>query len=60
VDGNVVHVSVNLRLPGQHYDAESGLHQNWMRDYTAGYGRYAESDPIGLRYSRKAPGSCAK
>jgi RHS repeat-associated protein len=39
---------VNLRFPGQYYDSESGLHQNWMRDYTPGYGRYAQTDPIGL------------
>jgi RHS repeat-associated protein len=31
------------------YDAESGLHQNWMRDYARGYGRYAQVDPIGHR-----------
>jgi len=48
VDGNGTNVSVNLRFPGQVYDAESGLHQNWFRDYTPGYGRYAQSDPIGL------------
>jgi len=38
----------NLRLPGQFYDAESGVHQNVMRDYLPGVGRYAQSDPIGL------------
>jgi RHS repeat-associated protein len=48
-DGNGTQVSVNLRFPGQYYDAESGLHQNWMRDYTPGYGRYAQADPIGQR-----------
>ena len=48
VDGNAVNVTVNLRFPGQVYDAESGLHQNWMRDYQPGYGRYAQPDPIGL------------
>jgi RHS repeat-associated protein len=48
VDGDTIAVRVNLRFPGQFYDAESGLHQNWMRDYTPGYGRYAQADPIGL------------
>ena len=42
----------NLRYPGQYYDAETGLHNNWMRYYdprTVGGGRYITSDPIGLR-----------
>ncbi|WP_082936827.1 RHS repeat-associated core domain-containing protein [Pseudomonas citronellolis] len=39
---------VNLRFPGQYYDAESGLHYNYFRDYDPQTGRYVESDPIGL------------
>lgn len=39
----------NLRFPGQHFDAETGLHYNYFRDYEAATGRYVESDPIGLR-----------
>jgi RHS repeat-associated protein len=38
----------NLRFPGQYFDAETGLHQNWFRDYAPKTGRYAEADPIGL------------
>ena len=38
----------NLRLPGQYYDRETGLHYNYFRDYDSSTGRYVESDPIGL------------
>ncbi len=38
----------NLRFPGQVYDAETGLNQNYFRDYDPGTGRYVQSDPIGL------------
>ena len=39
---------INLRFPGQYYDAESQLHYNYFRDYDPAVGRYIESDPIGL------------
>jgi len=38
----------NLRLPGQCYQAETGLYYNMARDYDAPVGRYVESDPVGL------------
>jgi RHS repeat-associated protein len=37
-----------LRFPGQYYDAETGLHYNYFRDYDPKIGRYVQSDPIGL------------
>jgi RHS repeat-associated protein len=37
-----------LRLPGQVYDDETGLHYNYYRDYDPTLGRYTTPDPIGL------------
>jgi len=39
----------NLRLPGQYYDRETGLHYNYFRDYDPTTGRYLETDLIELR-----------
>ena len=36
------------RYPGQYFDAESGLHYIYFRDYDPKTGRYIEPDPIGL------------
>ncbi len=39
----------NATLPGQYFDGETGLHDNYFRDFNPATGRYVESDPIGLK-----------
>jgi len=41
-------IAYNLRFPGQYYQSETGLFQNYFRDYDPQTGRYLEADPIGL------------
>ena len=48
-DGNGQAFVLNLRYPGQRFDAATGLNYNYFRDYDPGTGRYVQSDPIGLR-----------
>jgi RHS repeat-associated protein len=63
-DGDGVRLTLNLRFPGQQYDAATGLHYNYYRDYDPTVGRYVQSDPIGLLggmstygYANLSPGS---
>jgi RHS repeat-associated protein len=39
----------NLRFPVQMYQTETGLNQNYFRDFDPAVGRYVESDPVGLK-----------
>jgi RHS repeat-associated protein len=41
-------ITLNLRYPGQYFDAESGLNDNYHRTYAPTQGRYVQADPIGL------------
>ncbi len=42
-------ITNNLRFPGQYFDAETGNHYNYFRDYNPVIGRYIEADPIGIK-----------
>jgi RHS repeat-associated protein len=46
---NLAVMTFNHRFPGQYKDKETGLYQNWHRDYDPKLGRYVQSDPLGLR-----------
>lgn len=39
---------LNLRYPGQYFDAETGTSYNVNRSYEPATGRYLQSDPLGL------------
>jgi len=42
-------VTNNFRFPGQYYDEESGLHNNWFRYYDPAIGKYTSADPGGIK-----------
>ncbi len=45
-DGDGTAVTMNIRMPGQYFDAETGLNYNWHRYYDPAVGRYIEPDPV--------------
>jgi RHS repeat-associated protein len=44
-----IYIPLELRLAGQYYDTETGLHDNWHRTYNPETGRYLQPDPLGYR-----------
>jgi RHS repeat-associated protein len=49
---------LNLRLPGQYFDLETGFHHNYHRDYSPDLGSYLQADPIGLNGGMLLYGYC--
>lgn len=47
-------IDINLRLPGQYFDAESAWHYNHARTYNPSSGNYLEADPLGLQPSYRS------
>ena len=47
-DQDGIATDIPLRFAGQVFDADTGLHYNYFRDYDPWTGRYIQSDPIGL------------
>jgi len=45
-------ITNNLRFPGQYFDAETGLHYNYFRDYNPVIGWYVQADPMGIKRGR--------
>ncbi len=41
-------IVLNIRLPGQYFDRETGHHYNIFRNYNPATGRYLTSDPLGI------------
>jgi len=39
-------ISINMRFPGQYYDAETGLHYNGARFYDPNTGRFLQPEPL--------------
>ena len=48
IDIQTQQITLNLRLPGQYADQETGTYYNYHRDYDPITGRYLTSDPIGI------------
>ncbi|MCU7856950.1 MAG: RHS domain-containing protein, partial [Candidatus Thiodiazotropha sp. (ex Lucinoma borealis)] len=49
IDIRTATITLNLRLPGQYEDRETGRYYNYLRTYHPETGRYLTADPIGLK-----------
>jgi len=47
-DKDGLEFNLNIRLPGQYADNETGLYYNYHRFYDPDSGRYLQSDPLGM------------
>ncbi len=54
-DGDGTAVTMNIRLPGQYFDAETGLNCNWHRYYDPAVGRYVQAELPESDYSTVQP-----
>jgi len=53
-------LTLDMRLPGQWYDAETGWHDNLLRTYHPQWGQYLEPDPLGPIPGTQALGYAAQ
>ncbi|MGB3288793.1 MAG: DUF2235 domain-containing protein [Burkholderiaceae bacterium] len=53
-------LELDIRLPGQVFDAASGWHDNLLRTYLPQWGHYAEPDPLGPVPGNQALGYAAQ
>src|SRR5690606_11824113 len=51
--------NLDIRLPGQVFDAATGWHDNLLRTYLPQWGHYAEPDPLGPVPGNQALGYAA-
>ncbi len=54
-DGDGTAVTMNIRLPGQYFDAETGLNYNWHRYYDPAVGRYVQAENLSTPESIAQP-----
>jgi len=54
-DGDGEDITLNIRLPGQYIDKETGLYYNYYRDYDPSLGRYIQADPRGINLDFSDP-----